>query len=143
MMGTESYALEAFGSWMEVEDNPYVIGDFVWTGFDYIGEASIGWLGYDQYAAFYPWNLAYCGDIDICGWKRPQSYYRDVLWKPNQLSLFVKSPKPSFAENPKLQTWSRWNWKDVVPEWNWKGNENTPNGSLCLFFLRKGRVIFE
>src|SRR6185437_16096180 len=88
MAGTESYPLEAFGSWMEVVDHPYVIGDFVWTAFDYIGEASIGWLGYQQQTSFYPWNLAYCGDIDICGWKRPQSYYRDALWKPNQLSIF-------------------------------------------------------
>jgi beta-galactosidase len=42
IIGTESYPLEAFGAWMEVEDHPYVIGDFVWTAWDYIGEASIG-----------------------------------------------------------------------------------------------------
>jgi len=126
MVGTESYALDAFGNWMEVNDHPWVIGDFVWTGFDYIGEASIGWLGYDQFASFYPWNLAYCGDMDICGWKRPQSYYRDVLWKKDQLSIFVKPPIPSFKTNPKKETWSRWNWVDVVPEWNWKGYENKP-----------------
>ena len=46
MMSTESYALEAFDYWMAVLDHPYVIGDFIWTGFDYIGEASIGWRGY-------------------------------------------------------------------------------------------------
>ena len=54
MMGTESYAMEAFGAWMGVVDNPYVIGDFVWTAFDYIGEASIGWRGYWQERNFYP-----------------------------------------------------------------------------------------
>ena len=43
---TESYPLTAFDYWMGVVDNPWVIGDFVWTGFDYIGEASIGWRGY-------------------------------------------------------------------------------------------------
>ncbi len=48
MLCSESYPLEAFGSWMEVVDHPYVIGDFVWTAYDYIGEASIGWLGYPQ-----------------------------------------------------------------------------------------------
>ncbi|MEO6313643.1 MAG: sugar-binding domain-containing protein [Chitinophagaceae bacterium] len=126
MLGTESYPLEAFGSWMEVADHAYVTGDFVWTAFDYIGEASIGWLGYPQKAGFFPWSLAFCGDIDICGWKRPQSYYRDVLWKPNQLSLFVKSPEPSFKENPLLAAYSRWNWHDVLPEWNWNGYENKP-----------------
>jgi len=126
MFGSESFSLEAFSSWSAVEEFTYVIGDFVWTAFDYIGEASIGWLGYPQNANFYPWNLAFCGDIDICGWKRPQSFYRDVLWKKNQLSLFVQSPSPSFKKNPVKASWSKWNWHDVLPEWNWKGFEKTP-----------------
>ncbi|MEP7107097.1 MAG: sugar-binding domain-containing protein [Ferruginibacter sp.] len=124
MYGAESYPLEAFDSWMDVIDNPYVIGDFVWTAFDYIGEASIGWLGYSQNQNFYPWNLAFCGDIDICGWKRPQSYYRDALWKEGQIALFVTPPVPSFELNPKRQTWSKWHWLDAVSNWNWAGYEN-------------------
>lgn len=125
MFCSESYPLEAFASWMAVEDNPFVIGDFVWTATDYIGEASIGWLGYYQQADFYPWNLAFCGDIDVCGWKRPQSFYRDALWMTNQLSLFVKPPQPSFAINPNRESWSKWHWLDAVTDWNWKGYENT------------------
>lgn len=126
IIATESFPLEAFDYWMDVEDHSWVLGDFVWTSFDYIGEASIGWLGYWQQQSFYPWNLAYCGDIDICGWKRPQSYYRDVLWKKDQLSVFVKPPQPSFAINPNKVDWSRWEWHDVVAHWNWKGNEGKP-----------------
>lgn len=125
MMATESYALTAFDYWMSVLDHSWVIGDFVWTGWDYIGEASIGWRGYAQEKNFYPWNLAYCGDIDICGWKRPQSYYRDALWKENQLAVFVKPPRPSFPINPKKEEWSIWNWDDVVADWNWKGYEDS------------------
>ena len=126
MLGTESYALIAFGTWMDVLDHPYVIGDFIWTAFDYIGEASIGWRGYWQEQNFYPWNLAYCSDIDICGWKRPQSYYRDALWKTNQLSVFVTPPQPSFPENAKREEWSKWHWFDAVDDWNWKGYEGKP-----------------
>jgi beta-galactosidase len=126
MIQTESYPIEAFRSWMDVIDNPWLLGDFIWTAFDYIGEASIGWRGYLQNQDFFPWNLAFCGDIDICGWKRPQSYYRDVLWKEDQLSLFVKPPKPSFEENPKRESWSKWNWYDAVADWNWMGYENQP-----------------
>ena len=126
MVATESYALEQFDYWIDVVDHPWVIGDFVWTGFDYIGESSIGWLGYPQEKNhFYPWNLAYCGDIDICGWKRPQSFYRDALWKKNQLSIFVKPLQPSFPINPKKSEWSKWNWDDVVSNWNWKGDEDS------------------
>jgi beta-galactosidase len=87
-----------------------------------MGEAGIGWMGFSQLETFFPWNLAYCGDIDICGWKRPQSYYRDVLWKENQLSLFVKPPVPSFSQEQKRQ----WTWQDVVADWNWTGYEDKP-----------------
>jgi beta-galactosidase len=126
MFGSESYAMETFGAWMPVVDHPYVIGDFVWTAFDYIGEASIGWRGYWQESNFYPWNLAYCGDIDICGWRRPQSYYREALWKENKLALFVKPPIPTFPLNPNKQLWSKWEWHDAVADWNWKGYEEKP-----------------
>ncbi len=126
MLGTESYPLEAFSAWMPVIDYSYVIGDFVWTAFDYVGEASIGWRGYWQENNFYPWNLAFCGDIDICGWKRPQSYYRDALWMENKISVFARPPKPSFPLNPNKQSWSKWEWHDVVADWNWAGNENKP-----------------
>lgn len=123
MVGTESYPLEAFGSWMDVTDHPYVVGDFVWTAFDYIGEASIGWRGYFQKQNFFPWNLAFCGDLDICGWKRPQSYYRDVLWNKDKLSIWVTPPSPSFELNPERESWSKWHWFDVTDSWNWEGNE--------------------
>lgn len=126
MMATESFAIEAADYWMEVVDHPWVIGDFVWTAFDYIGEASIGWLGYPQQQSFYPWNLAYCGDIDVCGWKRPQSYYRDALWMPEQLSLFVKPPVPSFDTNMHKIEWSQWEWHDARDNWNWEGHEGKP-----------------
>lgn len=126
MMATESFPLDAGTYWDAVIRHPYVIGDFVWTAFDYIGEASIGWLGYMQHQGFYPWNLAYCGDIDVCGWKRPQSYYRDALWQPNQLSLFVKPPQPTWPTNPDKVDWSRWEWHDVIDSWNWPGQEGQP-----------------
>lgn len=126
MLGTESYPREAFASWMSVLDHPYVLGDFVWTAWDYLGEAGIGWIGYPQNGNSFPWNLAFTGDLDICGWKRPQSYYRDVLWKKDQLSVFVVPPVPSFKNNPLKSSWAKWDWDDVVAEWNWKGYEHQP-----------------
>jgi beta-galactosidase len=128
MIATESFPLEAFEYWMAVLDNKWVTGDYVWTGFDYLGEASIGWMGYWQKSSFYPWIHAYCGDIDICGFKRPQSYYRDALWSEEKnVSIFVKPPVPSFSmTNPDHADWSIWNWQDVVADWTWPGYENTP-----------------
>jgi beta-galactosidase len=123
--GAESYPLDAFGAWMGVLDNTFVIGDFVWTGFDYLGESSIGSWGYMLKREYFPWSHAYCGDIDICGWKQPQSYYRDVLWENgNKPHIVVVPPIPSFTENPDRMNWSKWHWDDVVKSWNWKGFEN-------------------
>jgi beta-galactosidase len=127
MFGSESFPLEAFEYWMAAKDRPWVIGDFVWTAFDYIGEAGIGYIGFWQEKRFYPWTLAYCGDLDICGWKRPQSYYRDAFWndKPT-LSMFVKTPEPTFEENPTRASWSKWHFQDVWPSWTWPGCEGRP-----------------
>jgi beta-galactosidase len=127
MYCAESYPLEAFGAWQDVVNHSYVLGDFVWTGFDYLGEASIGWRGYPHDENFYPWNQAYCGDIDICGLKRPQSYYRDVLWGVGtQLSVFVKPPVPSFPEKENRASWSKWHWHDHIASWNWDDYKNHP-----------------
>ncbi|MDX1285063.1 MAG: DUF4982 domain-containing protein, partial [Draconibacterium sp.] len=87
----------------------------------------IGWRGYLHHENYYPWNHAFCGDIDICGFKRPQSYYRDVLWgEGDQLSIFVKPPIPSFPEKEDRKSWSKWHWHDHVASWNWKGYEKQP-----------------
>jgi len=128
MYGSESFPLEAFDYWMAVLDYSWVIGDYVWTGFDYLGEASIGWMGYPHKGSFYPWNHAFCGDIDICGFKRPQSFYRDAIWGDDKnVSIFVKPPVLSFnMVNPELMEWSKWNWQDVVADWNWTGYEDIP-----------------
>ena len=78
MIGTESFPLEAFENWKAVEENPFVIGDFVWTGMDYFGEAAIGNAQLESekeedYPGM-PWFNAYCGDISILGYKKPQMF---------------------------------------------------------------------
>jgi beta-galactosidase len=42
----------------------------------------------------------------------------------NKLSIFVHPPVPSFEmTNPNHREWSKWNWLDVVADWNWTGHE--------------------
>jgi beta-galactosidase len=127
MLSTESSPLDAYDYWKQATAHPYVAGDFVWTAWDYIGESSIGWRCSPADKHFYPWHLAFCGDIDICGWKRPASYFRDALWDlKDNISLFTESPSPSFEPNPQKPDWCRWNWFDVVARWNWEGKEGQP-----------------
>ena len=42
VMGTESYPNQAFTYWKDVVEKPYVIGDFVWTALDHLGEVGLG-----------------------------------------------------------------------------------------------------
>ncbi|MCX6236640.1 MAG: DUF4982 domain-containing protein, partial [Bacteroidia bacterium] len=126
MVGTESFPNEAFGNWQLVKEKPYVIGDFVWTAFDYLGESAIGHttLTSDapkpyEFSLPWPWFNAYCGDIDICGFKKDQSYYRDVVWEISDLELAVHAPVP----DGQIETVSMWGWPDERQSWNWKGAE--------------------
>jgi len=124
MMGTESFPREAFENWQMVEKHPYVIGDFVWTSMDYLGESGIGHSSTkkdskDTFSMDWPWYNSYCGDIDICGFKKPQSYYRDVVWKVNNLEMAVHAPIPSGMK----ELVSYWGWPDERQSWNWTGNE--------------------
>lgn len=124
MMGTESFPLEAFENWDQVEKHSYVLGDFVWTSLDYLGETGIGRTFYDDaqraFLGEYPWHQANCGDLDLCGFKRPQSYYRDLLWDAGtKLYIAVHDPVPAGKERKV----SQWGWPLVWPNWNWAGHE--------------------
>lgn len=123
MMGTESFPLEAFENWQAVEKHPYVIGDFVWTGMDYLGEAGIGHLVLegdpDGFNGGYPWFNAFCGDIDLIGDKKPQSYFRDVVWGRSVLEMAVQRPLPP----QRKEKISKWGWSDELRSWTWPGYE--------------------
>ena len=128
MIGTESFPKEAYINWYMMTEKPYVIGDFVWTGIDYIGEVGIGNTRYGNHdendipVRPWPWYLSWCGDIDICGDKKPQSYYRDVIWDESEIEILVHSPVPE----GKTELVSKWGWPDEYPHWNWNGLEGTP-----------------
>ncbi len=130
MWQTESYPRDAASNWHKVKENPYVIGDFVWTGIDYLGESGLGRNFYkgetegEQWMAFqWPWHGSYCGDIDITGWRKPISHYRDMLYNDdNKLYMAVREPNGYYGE-VKTTMWSVWpTWES----WNWKGHEGKP-----------------
>ena len=128
---TESYPRDAFKNWAVVNDFPYVVGDIVWTGLDYLGESGIGRYYYEGErpgehwfdGGFPEWHGAYCGDIDITGWRKPISHYREVLWhNDTPLYLAVKEPD-GYHGKIKETAWSVWpTWES----WTWPGWEGKP-----------------
>jgi beta-galactosidase len=121
MMATESFPKDFFDYWTLVEKHPYVIGDFVWTAMDYFGESGIGHAmpsnEKETYPMPWPWFNAWCGDIDVCGFKKAQSYYRDVVWRRSQIEMAVHTPMPDGVH----ENVSGWGWPDETRSWTWSG----------------------
>jgi beta-galactosidase len=128
---TESYPRDAFRNWAVANDFPYVVGDIVWTGLDYLGESGIGRYYYEGErpgehwldGGFPEWHGAYCGDVDITGWRKPISHYRKMLWNEDTpLYMAVKEPNGYHGEI-KTTMWSVWpTWES----WTWPGWEGKP-----------------
>lgn len=124
MIATESFPPRQYDYWKAVEDLPYVAGDFVWTSLDYLGEAGIGRVYPDGdqagHVPSWPWCHANCGDIDLCGLKRPQSHYRDVMWG-RAAAPFIGVHPP--ADGDREMVCSPWGWHDLQVSWTWPGLE--------------------
>ena len=137
MWQTESYPRDAFKNWKLVQEYPYIIGDIVWTGLDYLGESGIGRNYYEgerpgehwREGGQPDWHGAYCGDVDITGYRKPISIYREMLWKeaydgefPSVLSIAVKEPD-GYHGKIHQTAWSVW---PTWSSWNWPGWEGKP-----------------
>jgi len=124
IVGSETFAGHVGELWRLVRANPHVIGDFTWTGWDYLGEAGIGRVDYtddEDYVATgveagYPWLIAWCGDIDITGHRRPISYYREIVYGLRD-TPYIAVHRPQFHGRPTAQT--PWSWTDSVSSWSW------------------------
>jgi len=135
IMQTESYPREAFRNASLVRENNYIIGDFVWTALDYLGESGIGRFFYEGETPGehyernqFPWHGAYCGDIDLTGWRKPISHYRDMLYREDfnseaeNLYMAVREPN-GYRGKVKETMWSVWpTWES----WTWPGHEGKP-----------------
>lgn len=126
--GSESYPKEAALNWNLVEKHSNIIGDFVWTAIDYIGEAGLAHAlelsegEHNPQFMGWPWYNGWCGDIDLCGNKKPQSYYRDIVWKERAISMAVRRPVAA----GKKEVVNGWGWTDELLSWNWTGYEGQP-----------------
>lgn len=68
----------------------------------------------------YPWHTAVCGDMDLTGHRKPQSYYRDILWNGgDRVYATVRLPEP---EGKKIVAVG-WAMYPTLPTWNWPGEE--------------------
>ena len=120
--GAETHAYNTYETYNAMMDNPNVIGDFIWTAYDNLGEAGAGrvMLGIQDVMSGmlgpWPWMSCYQGDLDLDGNRRPQSYFRKIMWgKDDGIHLFVKHPELAGKKFYGLG----WHWDDVCRSWTW------------------------
>ncbi|MFZ3572241.1 glycoside hydrolase family 2 TIM barrel-domain containing protein [Streptomyces sp. BH097] len=130
ILGTETFPTHIDRIWRLTEEHGHVIGDFTWTGWDYLGEVGIGRPLYrtddEQPAGFmasYPHLTADCGDIDITGHRRPASYYREIVFGL-RIDPYLAVRRPQHHGSTYVAT--PWAWSDAISSWTWPGFEKAP-----------------
>lgn len=128
IVGAETFSTQIDRLWALVQKNRHVIGDFTWTGWDYLGEVGIGRTRYADaddagVNANYPWLLAHVGDIDITGHRRPASFYREIVFGLRE-TPYIAVGRPENYHREVVST--PWAWSDTVSSWSWNGHENQP-----------------
>lgn len=119
--GSETHAINFYHSWKAVMENSHVIGDFTWTAYDNLGEAGTGRSAWARDGVItgislapYPWRSCYQGDFDLCGYRRPQSYFRESIWRADcEPKIFTTHPE-HYGEG---FSGTKWHWYDVLDSW--------------------------
>jgi len=151
--GSETFPPEIDLNWALVKQYPQILGDYTWTGWDYLGEAGIGATTYNcpaRFGAPWPYFAAYCGDLNLIGDRRPASYFREIVFglrtKP-----YIAVQLPAHYEDCKNP--SIWGTVESVSSWTWPGFEGNPcvcevyaDAAAVELFLngqRLGRKVVE
>lgn len=153
ILGSENFPNQIGFRWPMVEKLPYVIGDFTWTAWDYLGEAGLGkatyvepddpkaprfpWDLMPDRTSPYPWRLANDADFDITGFRCPQGDYRSVVWGNEETFLYSMHPD-TFG---KKEVVSMWGFPYVLRNWNYEGLEGHPT-ELVVFSKADEAEVF-
>jgi beta-galactosidase len=68
----------------------------------------------------FPWHGAYCGDLDITGWCKPASHYRNIIWDRGE-KLYAAVLAPTSDGKPWNLT--PWSLPSALPSWTWPGQD--------------------
>lgn len=123
MVCSESHASNTYDYWQKVKELPYVIGDFIWAAVDYLGEVGVGkvyWRNAKEKVSFmapYPWRSSWQSDLMMTGERRPQSYFREIMWGVSENTyVFTTHPKHFGEEFFSFG----WHWYDVKADWTFE-----------------------
>ena len=132
----------ATGGWSS--ENPHVIGDFTWTGWDYLGEAGIGRAAVRSRTARRPPSAARTRGSppgaatstspDTAA--RPPTTARSSSACAHEPYIAVQrpgAPRPDLHRDP-------WAWSDSIASWTWPGSRGRARHGRGLQRRRRGRT---
>lgn len=141
VLGTETFPADIVRLWNIVKNHNHMIGDFTWTGYDYLGEAGLGIFYYDgnqNFNATYPDRMAYIGDINLIGYRRPISYLREIVFGLRKKPYIAVERVDKYGM-PHSHT--AWMFKDNVASWTWPGYEGK-NANVDVYSIADEVELF-
>lgn len=123
VFGSETFPQDIAKNWAMVKKYPYLVGDFMWTAWDYLGEAGLGAWSYTGGMPFnrpYPWLLAGAGVIDILGIPDASCRYAQVVWERTDKPVIGVRPVNHPGKRPSKSVWRGTN---AIESWSWQGCE--------------------
>lgn len=138
ILGSETFCKDAYAFYEIAKSDPGIIGDFVWAGMDYIGEAGIGSWEYEDYAVLDSqdagWLTAGSGRLDILGFGQGEAAYTKVALNKEQGPLMAVRPVYQKGKHSP----SAWKMTDAKISWTWPECEG--NRAEVEVYARAARV---
>ncbi|MBR6954080.1 MAG: DUF4982 domain-containing protein [Clostridia bacterium] len=124
ILGSETLIGDARAFWQMAKETPQLIGDFVWAGWDYIGECGGDSPEYGSWRTENPEDRIRGGTcrIDVTGKLTPEADYTRVVFDLEPAPRLAVQP-PSETEQPTLTGWQL---TRAIRSWTWPGCEGKP-----------------
>ena len=120
VVGSETFPQDLVSNWKQVEKYPYLIGDFMWTAWDYLGEVGLGAWSYEPDGATfhkkYPWLLADAGAFDILGNESAEAGLAAVVWEARKTPYIGVVPLNHPGVIPSK---AMWRGSNALPYWSY------------------------
>lgn len=145
IFGSETFPQDIYKNWEMVRRYPYLLGDFMWTAWDYLGEAGLGAWSYTGGMPFnrpYPWILSGAGVIDILGIPDGSCKYASTVWGLESDPVIAVRP----VNHPGVRvSKSVWRGTNAIMSWSWAGCDGNKaevevySDQACVELLLNGR----
>lgn len=127
ILGSESFCHDTARFWRMAQKGPGIIGNFVWTGIDHLGEVGLGAWQYRDYAPTFlhtrGWLTSGVGCADITGKLLPEAYYGKAAYGLLEKPIIAVQPPNHHGER---HSPSGWRMTNAVSSWAWEGCEDAP-----------------